>query len=368
MTDRAPRRVARRSVGDMSDETDPMVDSAVDWAVAARTANRLLRRGPEVSRSEAFAAVESLRDLADVADEHVRNLTQLDPGDRLAPTRVVDRSAWVQTNADGMARLLGPLTDRLSRNRGGGAVSARLTGAEAGAVLAFLAGKVLGQYDVFGSRGGELLLVAPNIVEAERSLGVDPHDFRLWVCLHECTHRLQFTAVPWLVDHMHSEVAALTEAIELDPKVLRERLSGAMRELGAAVRGAQEPTDGLISIVQSPASQVILDRLTAFMSLVEGHAEYVMDAVGPDVVPSVEAIRGRFNKRRQGTNRIDRIVRRLMGLDAKMRQYADGRVFVREVVDKVGMDGFNAVWTSPETLPRKEELSTPELWIGRVRP
>jgi putative hydrolase/uncharacterized protein, coenzyme F420 biosynthesis associated len=247
------------------------------------------------------------------------------------------------------------------------ALGPRVTGLQAGAVLAFLSGRVLGQFEVFASTEGRLLLVAPNVVEVERSLGVDPGDFRLWVCLHEVTHRTQFTAVPWLRDHLHDEIGRLVEAIDLDPVVLRENLSNAVREVGNLVRGTGDRnTPGLFALVQSPTQRAVLDRLTGVMSLLEGHAEHVMDAVGPDVVPSVERIRERFTGRRRGTGPVDRLLRRLLGLDLKMRQYADGRVFVSTVVSAVGMEGFNAVWTSPQTLPSRAEIAAPLDWVERV--
>jgi len=238
-------------------------------------------------------------------------------------------------------------------------------------VLAFVAARVLGQYDVLGPDGGQLLLVAPNIVDAERRLGVDPSDFRLWVCLHEQTHRLQFTAVPWLADHLRSELGEFVAATDTDPEVLKQRLQVVLKALSSSVRGSGDKAgdaagEGILALVQNPEQRAILDRLTAMMSLVEGHAEYVMDEVGPAVVPSVATIRRKFGKRREGTSPLDRMLRRLLGLDQKMKQYADGRKFVSGVVAEVGMDGFNAVWTSPGTLPRKDELAAPEDWVRRV--
>jgi uncharacterized protein (DUF2342 family) len=56
----------------------------------------------------------------------------------------------------------------------------------------------------------------------------------------------------------------------------------------------------------------------------------------------------------------------LLGLEAKMRQYRDGAVFVRAVTAQVGTDGFNAVWTSPETLPLPGEIENPPAWVQRV--
>jgi coenzyme F420 biosynthesis associated uncharacterized protein len=347
----------------------------VDWDLAVATAYRLMSSGPDVTRSEADATVDSLRRLSDVATGHVERITELRPGGATPPTRVIDRQAWVRTNADGMQRLLTPLIDKLEQRRPRPmgrltqAVGPRVTGVQAGAVLAFLSSKVLGQFEFFAEPEGQLLLVAPNVVDAERMLGVDPQDFRLWVCLHEVTHRLQFTAVPWLRGYLTSEVDALVEAIDLDPEALRERLATVGRELGRVVRGERDPSgerQGLLGLVQTPGQKAVIDRLTGFMSLVEGHAEYVMNAVGTDVIPSLPTLRERFGRRRQGTGPIDRLVRRALGLDMKLRQYADGSAFVRAVVDAVGTSGFNVVWTSPDTLPRRAELGAPLDWVERV--
>jgi coenzyme F420 biosynthesis associated uncharacterized protein len=352
--------------GGMSDGPGGMVD----WELAVSTARRLIRPGPEVTRSEADAAVAQLRALAEVATGHVERITRMVAPAPGSPPRVVDRQAWVTANAEGLQNLLTPLvaklTDRRPPGRLAASVGPRVTGLQAGAVLAFLSSKVLGQYEIFGGERGALLLVAPNIVEAERSLGVDPTDFRLWVCLHEVTHRVQFTAVPWLSGHLTDEVTRLVEATDLDPEALRERVVAALREVGNAVRGQPGEGQGLLALVQSPAQRAVLDRITAFMSLVEGHAEYVMDAVDTDVIPSLPAIREKFQRRRQGTGPLDRLLRRLLGIDVKMRQYSEGATFVRGVIGAVGMEGFNTVWTSAETLPRKSELTAPEAWVERV--
>jgi coenzyme F420 biosynthesis associated uncharacterized protein len=232
-------------------------------------------------------------------------------------------------------------------------------------VLAYLSGKVLGQYEVFSGDPGQLLLVAPNIVDAERRLGVEPRDFRLWVALHEVTHRTQFTAVPWLREHFLSEVAAFVEAADLDPEALADRVRRVVSSLAEAARDKQSRLS-VVDLVQTPAQRAVLDRLTALMTLVEGHAEYVMDGVGPDVVPSVAAIRERFETRRVSANPLEKLLRRLLGFDVKLRQYAEGKRFVDAVVSRVGMDGFNRVWSSPETLPRLAELTDPDAWIERV--
>lgn len=360
----------------------------VDWNLAVSTATRLMRPGPEVSRDEARAIVAELRRHAEASEEHVREFTGMVPvGDGETPVLVVDRAGWVRANVAGFRQLLQPLLSKMQQRRSGapmgavlGAVGGKVTGVEVGMLLSFLASRVLGQYETFApvtrelpgapADGGRLLLVAPNIVHVERELDVAPHDFRLWVALHEETHRTQFTAVPWLRDHLEGEIQAFLGETEMDPSTLLERLREAAQSLSGGKSEAEEDEDAgrsFVDLVQTPSQRDILSRLTAVMSLLEGHADFVMDGVGPSVVPSVAEIREKFAKRRAtGAGRLDQALRRLLGLDAKLRQYRDGERFVRAVTDEVGMDGFNRVWTSPNTLPTKSEIARPQEWIARV--
>ncbi|MFD0414686.1 zinc-dependent metalloprotease [Streptomyces sp. NPDC127108] len=361
----------------------------VDWNLAVATATRLVRPGPEVSRDEARAVVAELRRHAKSSEAHVRSFTRMGTEDiHDTPVLVVDRAGWVRANVAGFRAVLKPLLEKMKDRRGSGpggavlgAVGGKVTGVELGMLLSFLASRVLGQYETFapatrelpaaGNGGGRLLLVAPNIVHVERELDVDPHDFRLWVCLHEETHRTQFSSVPWLRDHLEGEIQSFLGETEVDPMTVLERVREAAQSLaGGRTDGADDDGDGgrtFVELVQTPAQREILARLTAVMSLLEGHADYVMDGVGPDVVPSVTEIREKFKERRQrGASRLDQALRKLLGLDAKLRQYRDGERFVRAVVEEVGMDGFNRVWTSPNTLPTKAEIAKPADWVARV--
>jgi coenzyme F420 biosynthesis associated uncharacterized protein len=341
----------------------------VDYDLAVTTARRLAPAPPQVSWAEATDVVTELRGLAVRAEEHVRAVTGLVPPGEPQPAVVVDRPGWAAANVASFQTVLEPLTDRLAAKRPNAlaaGVTAKVAGVQMGTVLAWLSGKVLGQYEVFRADGesaqaaGRLVLVAPNIVETERRLEVDPQDFRLWVALHEVTHRTQFTAVPWLHDHVRAEVTALLDATSLDdPQVLLSRLKAAVTELP---RGGS-----IVEVLQTPEQRLVLDRVTAFMSLLEGHAEHVMDGVGPAVVPSVRHIRDRFQQRRSETgNVLDRVLRRLLGLDLKALQYAEGKAFVDHCVREVGMAAFNRVWESPETLPTRQEIREPQEWVRRV--
>ncbi len=341
-----------------------MTREMVDWDLAVKIGSRIAGEGPAITREQAAAAVTELRAGATRSTGLVREFTGLDAPDDTAPVLVVDRPGWIQANADGFRTILSPLVDKLTEKKPPSglalAVGSRVTAVEIGGLLGFLAGKVLGQFDPFHDPHGRLLLVAPNIVHIERELGVDPTDFRLWVCLHEETHRVQFTAVPWMRDHLFSEVRAIAETVDSSP-ALEDGLQRVFETLRSGVGGGS-----LMDALGSPEQRAIVDRVTGVMSLLEGHADVVMDGVGPHVIPSVAVIRSKFNDRRGGVGTLDRLLRRLLGLDAKMAQYRNGAKFVRGVVDKVGMAEFNAVWERPEHLPTTAEIADPEAWVARV--
>src|SRR6202012_5216806 len=185
-----------------------------------------------------------------------------------------------------------------------------------------------------GASGGRLTLVAPNIVMIERELGVDPHDFRRWVCLHEETHRVQFTSVPWLRGYVQGMMTEFLLASDLDTMAILERLRSAAGAVAGAGRGGEG--ESLVETMQTPAQRALLDKLTSVMTLVEGHGDYVMDAVGPQVVPSVAEIRERFSHRRGSAGRVEQILRRILGIDLKMKQYEQGSRFVSTVVAAAG--------------------------------
>ena len=349
----------------------------IDWDLAVAAASKMSGAGPAITREEAEDVVAELREGAERSTPLVRDFTDLAAGSRTAPVLIVDRAGWIRANADGFAEVIAPLVDKLQSRKGAPspmaeAVGSRVTGLEVGALLGFMSSKVLGQFDPFygldsaGETGpaGRLLLVAPNIVHAEREMGVDPHDFRLWVCLHEETHRVQFTAVPWMRDHIRSEIEALVSEIEVDPAKLASMVGEGVKRVGDILRGDDDVS--LLDLFSSARQREVLDRITAGMSLLEGHADVVMDGVGPEVIPTVKDIRRRFTERRKGTSYLDRVLRKLLGLDAKMAQYRDGAAFTRGVLDQVGMDGFNAVWAEPAHLPSRVEISDPAAWVRRV--
>ena len=358
--------------------------SLVDWDAAAQIAAKLTPPGPTPGPREMSRAVESLRYFAHESVHHVHAITRLDAAENLRDSTVlvVDRAGWAKANTQTFSVLVQPVFDRLHA-KDPGTFDAALRGvaptaiaAEMGALVGFLSAKVLGQYDPYAGLvsapaaqrhpGGRLMLVAPNILTVERELNVEPEDFRLWVCLHEQTHRVQFAAAPWLREHMIEQIDELADSLMGQAETLGARLTEVVRSLPGRGGAGAGPSLGVVGLLMGRREKEVLSHLTAVMSLLEGHANFVMDGVDASVVPSVKTIRRRFERRSELQGSLDRLVRRLLGMDAKMRQYRDGQRFVSAVVEAVGLERFNRIWEAPEHLPTEAEIHAPERWIARV--
>lgn len=344
-------------------------EGPVDWKLAARIAGRLAAPGPTADRETLTALVDELRDAAGRAAEHASAITGLVAADGTPPAQVsqvvvVDRARWAQANAEVFAAMTGPLAVETSSSASRAAAAVQV-----GSVLALLSGKVLGQFDPFTSRDGRgrLLLVAPNVLHHERRLRVDASDFRLWVALHEQTHALQFAAAPWLADHLRSRAAELMGDLAADRSVV-PRVGELVQAVTRAMAGGADEGAGVLDLL-SDRQREVFEEVGAVMALLEGHADVAMDEVGPRVVPSVRKIRKAFEARRDEAAKargLDRVLRRMLGLDTKLAQYRDGAAFVRAVRKDVGRDGLNAVWTSADRLPLPQEIADPRAWVRRV--
>ncbi|BCO50163.1 hypothetical protein MINTM003_06040 [Mycobacterium paraintracellulare] len=350
----------------MTPASELTLGTAVDWQFAATVGRRLARPGPPSSDYTRRQVMDELVGAAAKAEPLVRDVTGLVAAGAVPAARIVDRPEWVAAAAESMRVMMN------GAEKPRGFLTGRVTGAQTGAVLAYVSSGILGQYDPFatdnGARAGCLLLVYPNVIAVERQLRIEPSDFRLWVCLHEVTHRVQFTANPWLPDYMSQALGLLTRDAGDDLGEVVSRLADYARNRGNQNSDANSAGIlGLVRAVQSEPQRHALDQLLVLGTLLEGHADHVMDAVGPIAVPSVATIRRRFDERRHRRQPpLQRLLRALLGLDAKLSQYTRGKAFVDHVVGQVGMAQFNAIWTGPETLPLPIEIEEPQRWIDRV--
>lgn len=336
----------------MSNTSEP-----VDWNLVLATGARTASSGPAVSEQRAAEEVEGLRSAALAVRAPVAQITGLGITDGPG-VEVVDRPEWIRSNAQAMRHVLSGIT----ASSGSGpiqAVGAKVAGVQLGLVFGWMSSKVLGQYEALvpPDRQPRLLLVAPNVLHVADTLGLDSEGFRTWVCVHEETHRLQFAGVPWMSDYFEQSVAAIIADLDIGPGEMAARMAEAVRDPQGRQLG--------VSMLSSPDMRSKVDSVMGLMSLLEGHADWVMDQ-SHEVVPRADEYRAAFDQRRRRPGLVDAVLRRLLGLQAKMNQYREGAAFVRAVVDEVGAEGFSAVWAEPANLPTIAEIRDPATWMDRV--
>ncbi len=345
----------------------------IDWIIAQRIATFVAGNGAPATEHPTV----DLAALAAESEARVVAYTGLEPARPLPAPEGIGRREWVSSNIDSMRLLLDPVLDRATENLGTLKPAVEIgmgimLSTEVGVVLGYLAQRVLGQYELVlldeavEDRPPRLLFVLPNLGQAVQTFGAEEDEFMTWVALHEVTHAVQFAGVPWLHRHVAGLVRELLKSAEvrLDaPRKLQvPSLDEAKRVLTHLRRG------DLISIVTTTPERVMLDRVQAVMAVIEGHAEHVMDAVAPDLLPSLPKLRAALDRRRKSQSGLSRLVARLLGLELKLRQYEQGKYFCDEVVRARGPGALHYLWSSPEALPTLAEIQDPPAWLARTMP
>jgi coenzyme F420 biosynthesis associated uncharacterized protein len=354
------------------------VVSPVDWGLAERVAVRVAGREPLAASYHYDRLAADFDELTAQAEDLVERATGLRSTSGDARARVVDRGDWVRANLASFGRLLRPLTDkmaaRLEDGRGPRSLvvgaSRKAAAVEVGALLGWMATRVLGQYDLLIVEEEDpedqdlVYYVGPNILAIEKRFGFPPREFRLWLALHEVTHRAQFTGVPWLRPHFLSLVNRTLDAVDPDPK----RFLDAFARVVEDVRAGQNPLDegGVATLLASPDQRELFGRIGGMMSLLEGHGDVTMDRAGEGLVPSAERFSRTLRERRKQGGSAAKLVQKAMGIDAKMKQYAQGEAFIAYVERHGGPDALDAAWRGPEWLPDMNEIRSPQEWLDRV--
>jgi coenzyme F420 biosynthesis associated uncharacterized protein len=339
----------------------------IDWGAADRVGRTVAGLGQTLSPVERARLVEDFSELVPEAEAMVQEFTGLQPGSQRSRAWVMTRGQWLHQNLRGFERVLEPFAKKLVGNRPDGALAGvrrSVLGAQLGALLGYLGHRVLGQYDMFlpPDDDGLLYFVGANVAGVESKHGFAPRDFRLWICLHEVTHRLQFGGAPWLRGYLTGLMDSYLNSVELDPSWLMERLRAALDEVRS---GQVERGFGWVFILMSPDQRDMVKKMQAAMSLLEGHSNYAMDEVGRDRIPDSETFRETLHERRNRAG-LERVFQRAIGFDVKVRQYALGERFTRKVIEEVGMERFNRVWEDPSRLPTMDEIRHPAGWVARV--
>ena len=361
------------------------MNDPIAWDVAEKVATRVGGRDPFASSYHYRSLQPDFEELTAEAEELVAAATGLRSLSGPARARVTDRADWVRANIASFRRLMRPMTERLGARMGDSAfapIGRVLTGVQVGSLLGWMSTRVLGQYDLLvieDERPDEqdlVYYVGPNIIALEKRFAFPPREFRLWLALHEVTHRAQFTGVPWMRPYFLSLVESSVSAIDPDPR----RLLDALRRAVDIVRDGRNPlSDGVLALLASTEQQQTLNQISGLMSLLEGHGDITMDRAGADRIPEAERFSRVLRQRRNQQRGPAKLLQQVIGLEAKLRQYEEGERFI-EVVEAepalVGVAGpagaggpglLARVWEAPEFVPTVAEIRTPALWIARVR-
>jgi coenzyme F420 biosynthesis associated uncharacterized protein len=354
------------------------VAELVDWDLAERIAVRAAGREPLADSYHWDSLEPDFTELTALAEELVAAETGLHSLAGPARGKVTDRAGWIQANISSFQRLLSPLTERMGSKVSGPTVPIMraAAAAEVGLLLGWMSGRVLGQYDLLVAGGSDefaddapqdfVYYVGPNVLALEKKFGFPPREFRLWLALHEVTHRAQFTGVPWMRDHYLGLIDRMLSAAGLDPLVLLRGLKRAADELRA---GRSPLADGGIThLLAGPDQRAALDQIGGLMSLLEGHGDVTMDRAGAGHVPSAERFGRVLRNRRASATGLTKVVQRLIGLEAKMNQYQQGEDFIAEV-ERLGggKHALEPAWRGPQWLPTLAEIRDPHEWVERVQ-
>jgi len=343
----------------------------IDWIIAQRIATFVAGTGEAPSPKADLAA------LAAESESRVVAYTGLQPARPLPPPEGISRREWVESNIGSMRLLLDPVLQRAGDNLGPLKPAMEIgmgivLSTEVGVVVGYLGQRVLGQYELVlldeavEDRPPRLLFVLPNLGQAVQAFAAEEEEFMTWVALHEVTHAVQFAGVPWLHAHVAGMVRELLKSAEVRleaPRKLRIPSTDEVKRVLGHLRQGD-----FISIVATTPERETLDRVQAVMAVIEGHAEHVMDAVAPDLLPSLPKLRAALDRRRRSQSGLSRIVAKLLGLELKLRQYEEGKIFCDAIVRERGRAALHHLWSSPEALPTLPELRKPEDWIAREMP
>ncbi|MGI9621457.1 MAG: zinc-dependent metalloprotease [Acidimicrobiales bacterium] len=346
----------------------------VDWELAQRVATRIASRNQAVPAYQYATLDPDFTRFTSEAEELVAIETGLRSTSGAARARVADRPMWIGANIASFQRLLKPVTDKLAakspKSSKVGGAAGKVGGMEVGVLLGWMSGRVLGQYDllIIEDESPEdqdiVYYVGPNVVGLEKKHGFPPDEFRLWLALHEVTHRAQFTGVPWLREHFLSLVGQTLDAVDPDPKVLKEAVQ---KIIEGKRRGEDVLADGgLPALIATPEQKLVLNQISGMMSLLEGHGDVTMDRAGAGRIPSAERFSKTLRSRRNSAKGISKMLQRVIGIEAKLNQYQAGEKFIAEVEAVGGPELVNRAWEGPANLPSMDEIRTPQLWIERL--
>ncbi len=352
-----------------SDSEDP----TIDWSVVAKTASRFSKNGDELLKSQLDSLVEDFAEVTPVAEKLVENETGLVSLIGPARGKVATREIWINANIASFKRIYSLVIKNLVEDISENAllkVSRSLTGFQVGVVLGWMSKRVLGQYDLLLSENDHpeeqdmVYFVGSNILRLENQFAFPPRQFRLWLAIHELTHRAQFTGVSWMRDYFKSLITTGLGGIAPSTQQLQEILQRLVKD----IRSGKNPLEnsGLIGIFATEEQLQVFAKVQGLMSLLEGHGDVIMNSAAKELIPEAERFDRILHNRRSSAKGATKLIQQLLGFEAKLKQYAQGEKFIQAVISQTSIEFFNKVWLDSQNIPTFEEIKNPQLWINRI--
>lgn len=299
-------------------------DGPIDWDAVGSAARAATDPGPlSLTAGERDAYATDVTDARTRIQEHIG--ASFDFPDTI---ELIDRHHWIDYNLQTFERIMAPLEERPLHLPG---VTRRINTVTLAGMVSFLAKHVLGQYDpllLADSDDHKLYFVRPNIKTTASELAVDYDRFRRWIVFHELTHAAEFGLAPWLSTHLESHILTLME-----------------------------------SLANGTLDKSTFTDLNTTMTVVEGYAEFLMDRAFD---AEYADLRQQVNARRQNAGPLNTIIRHLLGLEMKRKQYENGRDFFEYLTHSNSLDNVHVIWDASENLPTKDEITAPARWEARV--
>ncbi|HEX6291783.1 MAG TPA: zinc-dependent metalloprotease [Herpetosiphonaceae bacterium] len=345
----------------------------IDWSVVRRMSVQVSQTEQAPVRQRAVAR-EQYTDMVRRSEPLIEEYLQVRLPEPIQRIVVMDRREWLEANISNFTELFRFIEDLYQRNINqqtigsmmAAGINRRVMSVQVGVLLGVVARKVLGQYDLSllapEPTGGALYFVEPNIDRVQKTLGLDAHDFRLWIALHETTHAYEFEAYPWVREHFNSLLRRYFDTVNDQLQSFRGGLGPILTRIMESWGKGQHWMETL----QTPTQRALFNELQALMSLVEGYSNHIMNAIGKQVLPNFEEIERRIEERKGSRNLAEQLFNRITGMDLKMQQYQQGQKFVDTIVERRGIGFATKVWERVENLPTIDEIRNPDRWIARI--
>lgn len=379
-------------------------EGPVNWEIASQVATWVATNGePEAAPDD--RAREELQELVSAAQAHVVAETGLTTAFQ-APVQALNRTGWADLHVRALRRVLESLASNLEAAMAAAqaeepfdaddtaglepgqpdlgamlglppgtdpfgrlltTLAPVLLGVQSGSMIGYLAQHALGRYDLPlpADDAPNLSFVVPNIDSFEQEWSLPRTDLRFYVAVHEVLHAAQ-RLVPWVQSRLVALAAEYVGAYELDAAAFESRFGdidpGNPDQLAEI---AQQP-EALLGAMQSERQGDVLERLQAFMSVLEGYADVVLDRIGERLISSHGQIHEAMKRHRLERGEADRFIEGLLGLRLDREHYERGEAFCRGVLERAGTEGLNRLWEREAMLPTPAELEAPGLWLARI--